>query len=148
MPLRVFDLEEGADRTKLWQAVERSIWNLSPRSALLDAKPPMSWATDTCLSIDAAGRVNVWTLYRDGTSWFALRELANEHRNLLALTRRDLVVDKEADVAVHIVLPVDYEGEGDVVPTLLRAAAKNIHLYRLRQIQWNKRRGLLVVPIS
>ena len=62
----------------------------------------------------------------------------------------DLVVDKEAEVAVHIVLPLEYgSGEGsDVVPTLLRTAAKNIYLYRLRQIQWHQRRGLAVVPIS
>ena len=152
-PLQVFDLEVGTDRAGLWQVVEQSICGLSPRSALLDAKPPMPWATDTCLSIDAAGRIGVWTLYRDGTSWFALREWANEHRNLLALTRRDLVVDQKADVAVHIVLPLDHAvggaGEGpDVLPTLLRTAARNIYLYRLRQIQWNGRRGLLVVPIS
>ena len=67
-------------------------------------------------------------LCRDGTSWFALREWANEHRNLLVLTGRDLVVDPKADVAVHIVLPLDYaDGDGpDVVPTLLRTAAENL----------------------
>jgi hypothetical protein len=154
--LRAFDLESRLDRAAQWQAVERSIWDLSPRSALLDARPPMSWASDTCIAIDAQGRVNVWTLYRDGASWYALREWANEHRNLLALTRRDLVVDKNAEVAVHIVLPLE-EGEEaaagaeqreSVVGVLLRAPTKNLHLYRLRIVQWNARRGMLVVPIA
>ena len=73
--LRAFELQDGADRKSQWQAVEKSIWDLSPRSALLDAKPPMSWATETCLSIDASGSLNVWTLYKDGASWLLrLRE--------------------------------------------------------------------------
>src|SRR5262249_25424524 len=61
--LRAFDLEQARDRQSQWQAVERSIWDLSPKSALLDARPPMSWATETCIAIDATGRLNVWTLY-------------------------------------------------------------------------------------
>jgi hypothetical protein len=153
--LRAFDLGVHQDRTAQWDAVERSILDLSPRSALLDAKPPMSWASETCITIDAQGRVNVWTLYKDGASWFALREWANEHRNLLALTRRDLTVDKAAEVTVHIVLPLEdsrpavasAESE-DVVKTLMRAPTQNLHLYRLRFIQWNERRGLMVVPIA
>jgi hypothetical protein len=153
--LRAFDLGVHQDRTAQWDAVERSIWDLSPRSALLDAKPPMSWASETCISIDAQGRVNVWALYKDGASWFALREWANEHRNLLALTRRDLIVDKAAEVAVHIVLPLDdprpaseaAESES-IVKMLMRAPTQNLHLYRLRLVQWNERRGLMVVPIA
>jgi hypothetical protein len=149
--LRAFDLEEACDRGAQWQAVERSIWDLSPNSALLEARPPMSWASETCIAIDGKGRVNVWTLYRDGTSWFALREWAHEHRNILALTRRDLVVDKEAEVAVHIVLPLE-DGNGtsgaEVIPTLMRTAARGIQVYRLRHVSWNNRRGLIVVPIS
>jgi hypothetical protein len=151
--LRAFDVDSRLDRAAQWQAVERSIWDLAPRSALLDARPPMSWATETCLSIDAAGRVNVWMLYQEGASWFALREWANEHRNLLALTRRDLTVDKAAEVAVHIVLALEEEestarrGE-EAVKLLLRAPTKNLHLYRLRMVQWNGRHGVMVVPIA
>ena len=152
--LRAFDLESRLDRPAQWQAVEKSIWDLAPRSALLDARPPMAWASETCLTIDAQGRVNVWTLYKDGASWFALREWAHEHRNLLALTRRDLVVDKNAEVAVHIVLPLE-EGENEggdsqesVVTMLMRAPSPNLRLYRLRIVQWNARQGMLVVPIS
>jgi hypothetical protein len=153
--LRAFDLDEARDRQSQWQAIERSIWDLSPRSALLDARPPMSWATETCISIDGDGRLNVWTLYKDGASWYALREWANEHRNLLALTRRDLAVKKDADVAVHIVLPLEEEAEGStgaksesVVSMLMRTPAKNLHVYRLRIVQWNGRRGMVVVPIA
>lgn len=152
--LRAFDLEESRDRNSQWQAIERSIWDLSPRSALLDAKPPMSWAAETCISIDGDGRLNVWTLYKDGASWYALREWANEHRNLLALTRRDLAVKKDADVAVHIVLPLEEEPDASpaksesVVSMLLRTPAKNLHVYRLRTVQWNGRRGMVVVPIA
>jgi hypothetical protein len=151
--LRAFDLEECRDRQAQWQAIERSIWDLSPRSALLDAKPPMSWATETCISIDGDGKLNVWTLYKDGASWFALREWANEHRNLLALTRRDLAVKKDAEVAVHIVLPLEEEGEQpvkseNIVSVLMRTGAKNLHVYRLRIVQWNGRRGMVVVPIA
>jgi hypothetical protein len=152
--LRAFDLEECRDREAQWQAIERSIWDLSPRSALLDAKPPMSWATETCISIDGDGCLNVWTLYKDGASWFALREWAHEHRNLLALTRRDLAVRKEADVAVHIVLPLEEDAEKtpakteSVVSMLMRTPAKNLHVYRLRIVQWNGRQGMVVVPIA
>jgi len=147
--LRAFDVDKHPDRPAQWQAVERSIWDLSPKSALLDAKPPMSWASETCISIDAQGCVNVWTLYKDGASWYALREWSNEHRNLLALTRRDLTIDKEAEVAVHIVLPLAEGKEQDnVASTLMRVHAKNLHLYRLRILQWNGKRGLVVVPIA
>ena len=97
--------------------------------------------------------MNVWRLYEDGASWFALREWANEHRNLLALTRRDWVVDKNAEVAVHIVLPLEEENEGgdlqeSVASMLPRVPTRNVHLYRLRVVQWNARRGVLVVPIA
>jgi len=154
--LRAFDLEGRRDRPAQWKAVEKSIWDLSPRAALLDARPPMAWASETCITIDAQGRVNVWALYKDGASWFALREWANEHRHLLALTRRDLVVDKNAEVAVHIVLPLgEEENEGggaeareSVAGMLLRAPSRHLHLYRLRLVEWNARRGMLVVPIS
>ena len=173
--LRAFDLEEQCDRPAQWQAVERSIWDLLPKSVLIEAKPPMSWATDTCIAIDREGRLHIWTLYKDGASWFALREWASEHRNLLALTRRDLTVSKDADVSVHIVLPLtDDASHGDaaaaaaqaaghaphqshspsasatsenMVAILMRTPSPNIHLYRLRIVQWNARRGMIVVPL-
>jgi hypothetical protein len=154
--LRALDLPTPSSREAQWAAVERSIWDLSPRSALLDAKPPMSWATETCIAIDKAGRLNVWTLYKEsggGASWFALREWAREHRNILALTRRDLVINAEADVAVHIVLPLeDAAAEGaegrDPVPVLVRTSATGVHLYRLRTVQWDGRVGIIVVPVG
>jgi hypothetical protein len=155
--LRAFDVQDAQDetRTSQWDAVERSVRDLVPGSILLEARPPMSWATESCIAIDPDGRLHVWTLYKDGASWFALREWANEHRDLLALTRRDLVLSKEAPVSVHIVLPLeavpdragDEKGAG-VVSTILRTPVKNIHLYRLRVLQWNARRGLLVVPLA
>ena len=40
-------------------------------------------------------------------------EVGAQHRNLLALARRDLIVDKEAEVAVHIVLPLEEGTPGD-----------------------------------
>ena len=152
--LRAFDLldEEGSGRDAQWLAVERSIKDLVAESVVLDARPPMSWASDCCLSIDAEGGLHVWTLYKDGVSWFALREWAAEHRNLLALTRRDLVLAREGDVTVHIVLPLEEgreigESSGHV-KALLRAPNKNVFIYRLRSVQWNGRRGILVVPIA
>jgi len=76
----------------------------------------------------------------------------------LALTRRDLVISKDSAVTVHIVLPLETipdqgadapaEKPADIVNTIMRTPAKNIHLYRLRVLQWNARRGLLVVPIA
>jgi hypothetical protein len=159
--LRAFDLadQRQADRTTQWESVERSIRDLVPESILLEARPPMSWATESCIAIDPDGVLHIWTLYKDGASWYALREWASEHRNLLALTRRDLVLSKEADVVVHIVLPLEPEGApgkstkpsektAGIINTILRTPAKNIHLYRLRVLQWNARRGLIVVPIS
>ena len=152
--LRAFDLldEQESDRGAQWQAVERSIKDLVAESVVLDARPPMSWASDCCLSIDAKGGLHVWTLYKDGVSWFALREWAAEHRNLLALTRRDLVLAREGEVTVHIVLPLENGREsGDSsgqVKALLRAPNKNVFIYRLRSVQWNGRRGILVVPIA
>jgi hypothetical protein len=146
-----------ADRASQWQSVERSIRDLVPESILLEARPPMSWATESCIAIDPDGVLHIWTLYKDGATWYALREWASEHRNLLALTRRDLVLSKDADVVVHIVLPLEPHAEKStpsrekmpsVINTILRTPAKNIHIYRLRVLQWNARRGLIVVPIS
>ena len=117
----------------------------------------MSWATESCIAIDPDGNLHIWTLYKDGASWFALREWASEHRNLLALTRRDLVISKDSPINVHIVLPLDAvpdkgdatpEKPADIINTIMRTPAKHIHLYRLRVLTWNARRGLLVVPIA
>jgi hypothetical protein len=163
--LRAFDLADphDADRTSQWQSVERSIRDLVPESILLEARPPMSWASESCIAIDPDGILHIWTLYKDGATWYALREWASEHRNLLALTRRDLVLSRDADVVVHIVLPLEahvpvkgaagtkaesVEKVPSVINTILRTPAKNIHIYRLRVLQWNARRGLIVVPIS
>ena len=148
--LRAFDvMEEGTDRAAQWQAVERSIKDLVAESVVLDARPPMSWASDCCVSIDAEGGLHVWTLYKDGVSWFALREWAAEHRNLLALTRRDLVLAREGEVVVHIVLPLEDDAASSAhVKSLMRAPNKNVFIYRLRPVQWNARRGILVVPIA
>lgn len=154
--LRAFDVIDAHDesRASQWAAVERSVRDLVPGSVLLEARPPMSWASEACIAIDPDGRLHVWTLYKDGASWFALREWASEHRDLLALTRRDLVLSKELQVAVHIVLPLEAApdtGEDknpSVVSTIMRTPVKNIHLYRLRVLHWNARRGLVVVPLS
>jgi hypothetical protein len=157
--LRAFDVLDSQDESRLsqWAAVERSVRDLVPGSILLDARPPMSWATESCIAIDPEGNLHIWTLYKDGASWFALREWASEHRNLLALTRRDLVISKDSPINVHIVLPLDAvpdkgdanpEKPADIINTIMRTPAKHIHLYRLRVLTWNARRGLLVVPIA
>ncbi len=164
--LRAFDLLDSHERTRAsqWQAVERSIRDLVPDSVLLEARPPMSWAIDSCIAIDPAGRLHIWTLYKDGTSWFALREWASEHRKLLGLTRRDSTICDQSPVVVHIVLPLEESpnpsagvasgggaaaaSDANVVHTILRTPAKNIHIYRLRVLQWEGRRGLVVVPIA
>ena len=152
-PLHVFDVDGRLDRAGQWGVVERAIWDLAPRSALLDARPPMTWAAETSLVIDAAGRVNVWTFYKDGVSWFALREWAQEHRHLLALTRRDLAVDKGAEAVLHIVLPLEDDEAAarraeEALNLLLRTPARNLHLYRLRTVSWNGRVGVMVVPLT
>jgi hypothetical protein len=150
LTLRAFDLLHPTDNTRAaqWQAVESSIPDLLPRAILLDARPPLSWASDCCIALDPAGRLHVWTLYKDGVSWFALREWAAEHRNLLALTRRDLPVSPTTDVAIHIVLPLELDGPSPDIQTLLRTPNPSLLLYRLRPLQWNTRQGILVVPIA
>jgi hypothetical protein len=150
LTLRAFDLLHPTDNTRSaqWQAVESSIPDLLPRAILLDARPPLSWASDCCIALDPAGRLHVWTLYKDGVSWFALREWAAEHRNLLALTRRDLPVSPTTEVAVHIVLPLELDGPSPDIQTLLRTPNPSVLLYRLRPLQWNTRQGILVVPIA
>ena len=94
----------------------------------------------------------MWTLYKDGVSWYALREWAAEHRQLLALTRRDLAMAREGEVVVHMVLPLETGAEGGKsgpdVKALMRAPSRNVLIYRLRSVQWNGRRGILVVPIA
>ncbi|HVX85046.1 MAG TPA: hypothetical protein VH253_09540 [Phycisphaerae bacterium] len=147
--LRAFDLleAEAADRAAQWQAVERSIRDFVPNATLLEARPPMSWAGESTLAVDTDGRLHVWTLFRDGASWFALREWATEHRGILALTRRDLILNHDAQVAVHIVMPLDSPSATPAADTALpRAAAPHVSWYRLRAIQWAGRRGALVVP--
>jgi hypothetical protein len=153
LTLRVFDLlHSGAsDRALQWQVVEQSIGELVSGATVLDARPPVSWASECCIAVDAGGKLHVWTLYKDGVSWFALREWAAEHRNLLALTRRDLSLDRAAEVTVHVVLPLEVEGAGGGgadIQTLLRAPSKTVVLYRLRAVEWNGRQGIVVVPIA
>lgn len=154
LTLRAFDLsdEEESDRAAQWLAVERSIRDLVGGSIVLEARPPMSWASECCVAIDAAGGLHVWTLYKDGVSWYALREWASEHRQLLALTRRDLAMAREGEVVVHMVLPLETGAAGGKsgpdVKALMRAPSRNVLIYRLRSVQWNGRRGILVVPIA
>lgn len=142
--LRAFDLleEESADRAAQWQSIERSIHDFLPGATLLDARAPMSWAHESTLVVDADGRLHVWTLFRDGATWFALREWATEHRALLALTRRDLAIRQDAEVAVHIVMPLDHSP----ADALARAGGRHVSWYRLRAVQWAGRRGAIVVP--
>jgi hypothetical protein len=147
--LRAFDLldAEVQDRSAQWQAVERSIRDFVPGATLLDARPPMAWAKESSLAVDSEGRLHVWTLFRDGASWFALREWAIEHRGLVALTRRDLPIKQDAEVAVHIVMPLDNgAGRGQRGESLSRAGGLHVSWYRLRAVQWAGRRGALVVP--
>jgi len=139
----------GMSRGTQWEAVEGSIPDLVAESELLDARPPMSWAKESCVAVDREGRMHVWTLYKDGTSWFALREWANEHRTILALTRRDLTIEKERAVAVHLVMPLGSEERGgEGAKPLLRTEATGVFVYRLRLIQWQGRRGVIVVPLA
>jgi hypothetical protein len=102
----------------------------------------MSWAHESTLAVDADGRLHVWTLFSDGATWFALREWATEHRALLALTRRDLAIRQDAEVAVHIVMPLDHPP----ADALARAGGRHVSWYRLRAVQWAGRRGAIVVP--
>jgi hypothetical protein len=144
--LRAFDAGK-ADRVEQWLGVERSIGDLLAGAVLMEARPPMSWAAESCIAIDKSGRLHIWALYKDGVSWFALREWASEHRDLLALTRRDLTVCKEAEVAVHVVLPLESAGV-ETSQSLLKAQARHVHVYRLHRLQWNGRWGLVVVPLA
>ncbi|MCL2639340.1 MAG: hypothetical protein FWD53_00695, partial [Phycisphaerales bacterium] len=139
--------EEETNRKTQWEVVEGSIRDLISESVLLDARPPMSWAKESCVAVDGDGGMHVWTLYKDGVSWFALREWANEHRAILALTRRDLTIEKARAVQVHLVMPLEGGGKEDAKP-LLRTETPDVFVYRLRLIQWQGRRGVIVVPIA
>jgi hypothetical protein len=151
LTLRVQELlAEGATyRLAQWKTVEQSIRDLVRGSVLLDARPPMVWATESCLAVDGDGALHVWTLFNSSVSWFALKHWAGEHASLLALTRRDLKFDAAAGVKVHIVLPlengVDAKAEA---AALLRSASADLMLYRMQRLEWGGRRGLLVVPLS
>jgi len=140
----VVELEMG--RGSQWETVEESIRDLVVESVVLDARPPMVWAKEACVAVDGEGGMHVWMLYKDGVSWFALREWANEHRAILALTRRDLAIEREGAVRVHVVMPLGSGGE-EAKP-LLRTEAPGVCVYRLRWIQWQGRRGVVVVPIA
>jgi hypothetical protein len=147
--LRAFDLA-GTSRVAQWEAVERSVAGLVTNAVLLDARAPMSWATESCLSLDQHGGLHVWTLYKDSVSWFALREWASEHKALLALTRRDLVLRQDAPITVHIVLPLEDAGVTDKseIGPLLRNPGPNVRLYRMQSIEWSGERGVVVAPLA
>jgi hypothetical protein len=147
--LRAFDLA-GTTRPAQWEAVERSVAGLVANAVLLDARPPMSWATESCLALDQHGGLHVWTLYKDSVSWFALREWAGEHKSLLALTRRDLVLRQDAPIQVHIVLPLEDAGVVDKseIGPLLRNPGRNVRLYRMHALDWSNDRGVVVVPLA
>jgi hypothetical protein len=147
--LRAFDLA-GTSRVAQWEAVESSVAGLVTNAVLLDARAPMSWATESCLALDQHGALHVWTLYKDSVSWFALREWAGEHKALLALTRRDLVLRQDAPIQVHIVLPLEDGGVVDKseIGPLLRNPGSNVRLYRMRSIEWGGERGVVVVPLA
>jgi hypothetical protein len=144
--LRVFDLS-GTSRAAQWDAVERSVAGLVANAVLLEARPPMSWASESCLGLDQHGGLHVWTLYKDGVSWFALREWAGEHKSLLALTRRDLLLRPDAPITVHIVLPLE-DGDKSEIGPLLRNPGPHVRLYRMRAIEWGGDRGVVVVPLA
>jgi hypothetical protein len=139
--LRPVDAAIGnGDRRHLWHAARQSIVDLIPASILLDAQPPHDEAS--LLAVDSTGRLHLWLLANpaEPTGWSSLWQWAREHRQLIALTRRDLSIDPVAEVGIHLIIPPSAER------TLIRSAPNNVAFYRMHAIRWHDRHGLVVIP--
>ena len=62
------------------------------------------------------------------------------------------IIDPSAEVIVHMVLPWEAPNAAPVahgvVSMLLRAQARNLCVYRVRTLEWNGQRGMVVVPLA
>ena len=78
-------------------------------------------------------------LARDGgAEWLALWQWAREHREILALTRRDRWVDTAADVRIHVVTPSETKTRPITIPGLAT--------YRLTLLRLGEKTVATVVP--
>jgi hypothetical protein len=88
----------------------------------IEARPPHF--ANAAIFLDNAGHLHVWILEAGaGANFLELWTWARDHRQILALTKRDRWVDTDADIRLHLVAPA----ESKIKP----ASFPNLTNYRL-----------------
>jgi len=124
-----------------WPAIEQAAVAILPAAIVLEARPPM--APHALLMAEPAGRIHVWCMIdaANPLAWMAVWAWAREHRELIALTRRDLAIDPRADLAVHVVSP---DGPPAIIGGL--TAPAGVQWYRMHPVRWGDKTGTLIIP--
>jgi hypothetical protein len=139
--LNVRDMPAQAGPAEQWRIIEQGIPTLLTNAAILDARPPWDHAA---LAVDTQKQLHLWVLANaaDPFEWPAIQAWANAHRDLIALTCRDVKLNTSKPVQVHVVLPLDAASA-----SMQRAWPTEIKWYRLQKMQWQDRTGVAVIGL-
>lgn len=132
--------QAGATGAVLWSAIEPAVAALAAGHTILEARPPRQLAS--LLTVDTLGALHVWMLAdpADPTAYSRVWQWAGDHRQLIALTRRDVKLDGNADVRLHLVLPQGM--------TLVHAGANGFERLRIHNVRFGGQQGVVLVPVE
>ncbi len=133
-----------------WEVMERAAVELVAGGVVLEARPPLGGRG--LLMAQRGGRIHLWCLVEagggagggEGLGWAALWGWAREHRELIALTRRDLAINALAEVAVHVVVGGAAGAAG--MMGAMGGTAAGVRWYRMLAVRWGEKTGMVVVP--
>ncbi len=139
--LHVYDVPAPQAKSDQWLALEQAIPQLHSGSVILEARPPWDHAA---LAVDTQKQLHAWIMASgsDPFEWPAIKAWADAHRDLIALTCRDLKLNTAKPVQAHVVLPLDTPSAA-----MQRAWPTDIKWYRLQKVQWQDRCGVAVVAL-
>ena len=132
--LRAVEIEVLSDDIR-WNIILASASSLCSGESI-EARPPGH--LHAALWLDSAGHLHLWTLSHGTPDFLALWQWARDHRQLLALTRRDRWINPAAEIELHVVLA---DGVRTRLPDL-----PNLHRYRLTLVRLGDKSAAVVVP--
>lgn len=132
--------QAGAVGATLWSSIEPAVAALAAGHTILEARPPKQLAS--LLTVDSLGRLHVWMLAdpADPTAYARVWQWAGDHRQLIALTRRDVKMDGNADAQLHLVLPQGM--------TLVHAGQPGFERLRIHNVRFGNQQGVVLVPVE
>ncbi len=133
------------DTDAQWKVLSQSIAYMLPGAVLLEARPPEY--RYACLAADRVGQLHVFLLAcaADPAHWGNLWQWTTEHRQLIALTCREMKLAPERPVHMHVVFPL----HATLPPTSLqRPALSGLSWYRIRQVFCQGQYAVLVAPVG